>query len=275
MSTPSNRTVTISVPYHRCSGTIRRTIELLLAQTHRDLRVVIVNDGDTVTPPWPHLAHIDDPRLIRFDLPVNRGRYFADAVTLEACDTEWFAVHDADDWSEPEWLAELLESAERSGADAAFSPQVLHPMDEAAYVEPVVGLDTPGPEMRQLAHHAAIYRTEALRRAGGYHPGFRVGYDTLVVNLMVLCGRVTATDRALYHRVARPDSLCTSPVSGGGSPMRERAAQRLHEMYGLALEAGSAAPVLADIPASLLAEVRAEARRLAATVPGVPTEPRV
>ncbi|WP_143659105.1 hypothetical protein [Streptomyces sp. SA15] len=71
MSMPSNRTVTISAPYHRCSLTIRHTVKSL-----------------------------------RYGLPVNGGRYFADAVTLEACDTEWFAVHDADEWSEPE--ADLL-----------------------------------------------------------------------------------------------------------------------------------------------------------------------
>jgi len=259
----SSPTITVTMPYHGSPTTIERAVSAVLTQTHDDLRLVVVNDGDTATPPWPHLADIDDDRLVRFDLPCNRGRYFADAVTLAACDTEWFAVHDADDWCEPDWLARLLAAAEAGSLDAVFSAQVCHGLDGRTRIERVGRLDCAGPRLRFVASHHGLYRTQALRRAGGYHPGFRVSYDTLVVNLMVLTGRAGAVDKPLYHRVARPGSLTTAETSGLGSPHRADSHARLAALYDAARAAGSAAPVVADAPGALRRAVEREAARLA------------
>ena len=76
---PSGYQITVSMPYYACPATLGRAVESVLGQTHRDLTLVVVNDGDRRSP-WPLLADIDDDRLVRFDLAENRGRYFADAI---------------------------------------------------------------------------------------------------------------------------------------------------------------------------------------------------
>lgn len=112
--------ITVSIPYFRCQSYIRKAVESILAQTHRGLLVIVVNDGDDQAT-WGELTHIDDPRLIRFDLKANRGRYFADAVVLNTIDSPYFAVQDADDWSEPQRLAVLLRALREAHADAVSS----------------------------------------------------------------------------------------------------------------------------------------------------------
>lgn len=262
MTGPDFGTVTVSMPYHRCPGTLRRAVESVLAQTYRDVRVVVVNDGDH--PPWRLLHGITDPRLTCFDLPVNRGRYYADAVTLAACDNPWWAICDTDDWVEPHWLASMLTRARETGAGAVFGPQWIHHLGRSVKVEPVGPLlERPGPVLRQLAHHAGLYRTAVAREAGGPHPGFRVGYDTLFVNLVAMVATVACIDRPAYHRVARRDSLTRAPATGFGSILRTVSKARLEDLYTAALASGDPGRVVrATIPVDLAASVQADADRL-------------
>jgi hypothetical protein len=71
----------VSVPiatYDRIDVLVERTIPALLAQTHRDVEVIVVGDG---TPPelFARLDDIDDPRLIRLRLP-ERTPYPSDPL---------------------------------------------------------------------------------------------------------------------------------------------------------------------------------------------------
>lgn len=253
--------ITVSMPYWRCLSTVRRAVDAVLSQTHASLRLVVTCDGDTVTPPWPALDDIDDPRLVRWTLPANRGRYYCDAAVLAACDSPWWAIHDADDWADPRWLERMLAHAIH-GYDAVFGPEVIHRVDGTSYTEPVGDLTRAHSQMRQLAHHAGLYRTAALRAAGGYHPELRIGYDTLIVGLMVMSGRVFAVDEPLYHRVARTGSLTSDPATGFRSELRRQTRARLERLYAQALMFGPAGVVAADIPADLAAEVDTDADRL-------------
>src|SRR4051794_32338454 len=112
--------VTVAIPYFQCKPSIGQAVESMLSQTHSALTLVVVNDGDP-EPPWPALDHIHDPRLVRFDLPTNRGIYFANAVVLAATDDPYFVVQDADDWSEPQRIAQLLQKLRAEDADGVLS----------------------------------------------------------------------------------------------------------------------------------------------------------
>lgn len=257
----SHGRVTVSMPFYGCHTTIRRAVAAVLGQTYRDLQLVLVVDGDP-RPPLGELAGINDPRLTVVPLPTNQGRYFCDAAVLAAANTPWFAIHDADDHAEPGWLATLLDAAAAQEADAVFAPQWVHPPRGGALLEPVKPLGPLGERMDHLAHHAGVYRTTALRQVG-IHPGFRVGYDTLLVNLLAMTGRATVVDTPLYHRVGRRNSLTTAPRTRFGSNHRRAATRRLQQLYRQARQHGprgvvaaDAAPVLAGAVATAAARIR-------------------
>jgi len=117
----SEPSVTACIPYYRGKRYVRRAVESLLRQTHRDIRIIVVNDGDA-DPPWDVLSGFSDPRLVRFNLTYNHGGpFFANAVVLGAVDSPWFLVQEQDDWSSPDRVRVLLQQAIMSGADVAIS----------------------------------------------------------------------------------------------------------------------------------------------------------
>ncbi|WP_160051056.1 glycosyltransferase [Nocardiopsis sp. FR26] len=232
--------VTVSVPYHGCPSTIRRAVDAVLAQTHQDLVCVVVNDGDHAYPPWPHLADINDPRLRRVDLPTNRGRYFADAVTLATCTTPWWTIHDADDEADPAWLATMLEAADHQGAEVVLTAQAVHHLDGR------VELDRPLPWLdgayRHHGHMAGLWSTTWLRSIGGPHPGYRVGWDTMLTGTALAMGAATILERPLYTRHRRRGSLTTAPATGMRSPLRRRTVVELRRLWPLMVAAAPHGP---------------------------------
>jgi glycosyltransferase involved in cell wall biosynthesis len=227
--------VTVSIPYFRCKPYVRRSVESILDQTHTNLLAVVVNDGDE-DPPWDELAHIDDPRLVRFDLRENRGRYFVDAVVLNATPDSFFLIQDADDWSEPDRISVLLSQLREDGADGAVSSLYRHRFDNGRTIaerkESYAALNRPLTEnLRHRASHAGLFRSESLKRIGGYYGGFRIGYDTQIMSLLLMVGRISYVDRPLYNRLVRPDSLTGSRATGLKSPARNQVHRQLQETY--------------------------------------------
>ncbi|MBV8629694.1 MAG: glycosyltransferase family 2 protein [Silvibacterium sp.] len=254
----ANLGITASVPYFNSRAYVRRAVECLLAQTHRKLTVVVVCDGDPC-PPWPELAHIRDPRLIRFTLARNYGPYFAHQVVLGASESPYFLVHDADDWSPPARVSTLLRALIEDGSDLAFSAWQQYRADSDGYLQPdsirwrrrmpgEPAVAAPGGRELFLfdplldenfvnrASHHGVFRREALQRIGGYYAGFRMNYDTLLTNFLLMTGRISFIEEPLYQYVIRRDSLSHSPSTGARSSIRIMTRHQLAAMYREALE---------------------------------------
>jgi glycosyltransferase involved in cell wall biosynthesis len=223
-------TVAVSIPYYGCPFGIRRAVDAVLAQTHKDLICVVTNDGDTERSPWPKLADIADPRLVRYDAPANRGRYFTDAVVLAATDTPWFTVHDADDAAHPRWLELCLVEAVQSRADSVLTGQYVLDLKGRRIIEkPKMAAD--GREMHHFGHMAGLWRSSWLRRVGGPNPHFRVGYDTLLSTIAWHYGRYAALPAPVYTRYRRRGSLTTSRQTGGKSDYRLAVRAELRDLW--------------------------------------------
>lgn len=232
---PIGPRVTASVPYHRCPEHVAEAVESLLAQTHTDLTVVVVNDGDP-DPPWDRLAHLDDPRLVRFDLSVNRGRYYADAVVLGATPDRYLLVQDADDLSAPTRLARLLGAMEERRAVAAVSAmrreELAGGADRPARVIRFPAVTGPvGPRFTHVAPIVSLFDVEAARRIGGFYGGFRIGYDTFFMLAMHMLGPVAYVDEPLYTSRERAGSLTRDPSTGHRSATRLHVSRRLRELH--------------------------------------------
>ena len=230
--------VVVSVPYFGCRTTLRRAVESILSQSFEELTVVVVNDGDES--PAVDLRGIDDERLLVHDLSENRGRYFADALVACATDAEYLLIHDADDWSEPRRLEALLELIRAEGSDGALSASWCHHGEGARQPTLDVARDWGAPldgTLRHRGHHHGLFRTDALRRVGGSFGGFRIGYDSLLVNFLLMVGRLSYTKEPLYHRQIRPSSLSNSAATGHSSHARREVRRRLSALYGEAFAA--------------------------------------
>jgi hypothetical protein len=229
---PIDRRVIVCIPHFQCKEHIHKAVQSILEQTHRDLTVVVANDGDS-DPPWNELSSIQDARLVRFDLKQNRGPYFATTVVLHASDAPYLLIQDADDWSDRQRVDLLLAALERDHSDFAVSAQTLFAQKESSLhphsIRWTENSTAPAPqqrfvinpcltdEYRYRAPHHGLFRSQALRDAGAYYAGFRLSYDRLITNLMLMTGRVSHVQESLYSRLIRTDSITHSPNTAWNS----------------------------------------------------------
>jgi predicted O-methyltransferase YrrM len=262
------------MPYRGCPDTVRRAVDAVLGQTHTDLVLVVVADGSDQNP-WPYLADITDERLVRLDLPEQRGRYFADAVTLAACTSPLWTVHDADDVADPGWLATMLAALEPADADVVLTAQRVHHLNGRAATERVIPWGDGA--YRHHAHMAGLWSTRWLREIGGPHPGYQIGYDTLLTGAALAAGRAVVLDDVLYDRHKRRGSLTTSPATGQRSALRRTTVARLRALWPDMVDAAPDTAALrqvltADVEGADRAAIEEHAGRLGALL-GAPYEP--
>ncbi len=251
----------ISLPYWKCQHLIRRAVDSILGQTFKDFTLVVVNDADPVGP-WEALADIKDSRLIRFDLAENHGRYYADSVVLAAAKTDWFTVHDADDWSASTRLETLW--AHRDGMEAVTDGWIRHHL--SGKVSRITPLERPGLKMgiglQHIAHQRGLWQVDGLRRIGGMHPAFRTSWDTGLMHFAYRFLNVATVGAQLYHQEKRKDGLTASLASGTGTEGRIETQRRILDMYRRADRGEDLAEIVAW-PTDLRAGIEIDAARLA------------
>jgi glycosyltransferase involved in cell wall biosynthesis len=238
MQPSTGNEVLVPIPYFDCLPYVRRAVESVLAQDHRDIRVIVMNDGDP-NPPWPAIADIRDPRLWRVEFDRSEGPYFALAAALLASESPLLLVQDADDWSEPNRISKLLSVMTENDVGAAVSAERLHSAaSQASRVEDFTERIRlpPTKAMFFTCQHHGLFRTDLLRRLGGYYGGFRVSYDLLMMRVLHLLGELSCTPEPLYHRLRRPGSLTTSPLTRLRGEYREAVEAQLREIYASVVE---------------------------------------
>lgn len=233
--TPPAAWVTACIPTFRCTPYLRNAVTSLLNQTYPFLRVIVINDGDP-SPPWPVLADIADPRLVRFDLKENRGPYFALAIALEATPDPFFLIQDADDWSAPHRVTTLLHLLQRDGTSYAYSTLgQFHDGAGGIMVDKPLFSSRPntlpGAQLSSRIPHHGLSRTEILRQLGGYYSGFRFGYDEFLTNVLLLVGSVSWTPDLLYWRRRRPTALTRASDTGMLSLKRQLVRAEMNNLY--------------------------------------------
>jgi len=109
--------VSVVVPAWNVAHLLPRCLDSLLAQTHRPLEIIVVDDGsidDTAAVMQDYRERHSEVHLIS---QPHRNVGPARNAGLSVARGEYISLVDADDWVEPEFYAELVRIAESSGAD--------------------------------------------------------------------------------------------------------------------------------------------------------------
>lgn len=190
-------------------------IESVLAQTHLDWRLIVVDDGSTDGS--PDLAErYEDTRIRVVRMDRNRGQTTALNTGLAMVETPWVARLDQDDLADPErasaqlayvtahqstvlvgsWADYVDERAEPVGR---FRP----PTDPAAVRRELYRRPNP------ILHSAATFRTDAARRLGGYPIEYSYAQDYALWARLATLGEIANVGRVLVavRRHAEKTSL--------------------------------------------------------------------
>ena len=277
------RTITVVIPLYNKEAIIERAIASVLAQTHADLQLIIIDDGSTDRSP-EIAAAVADPRitLVRQE---NAGPGAARNAGIRLAETDYVAFLDADDEWEPDHLATAFARLEANPGCAAhvcgyfIGPNRISraPLNRQNGISPGPFLMPPRMGARQLKFLTDFFHSSCVvaRRAvlvsyGGYFDDFRCLYaEDSFLWLQVLLNETTWLDpepRVWFHteysdlgakqfgaHPRRPALLHPERIETRLRPGQQRNLQRLLAWYRLYEEEillGRATPeALAEIPA--------------------------
>ncbi|MBT1161484.1 glycosyltransferase family 2 protein [Bifidobacterium sp. SO1] len=114
---PANSLVSIIVPVYNAERYLRHCVDSILAQSHRNIEVILVDDGATDSSPAICDAYAAaDPRVTVIHQP-NGGIAKAQNAGLDAASGDYIAFVDNDDILDRRNIELLLHSLESTGAD--------------------------------------------------------------------------------------------------------------------------------------------------------------
>jgi len=104
--------VTIVVPVYNTAPYLRKCLDSLVAQTHRPIEIIAVDDGSTDGSP-PILAEYAraNSDLFRVVSQENGGQASARNVGIAEAKGDWLCFIDSDDWIDPSFIEKTLNRA--------------------------------------------------------------------------------------------------------------------------------------------------------------------
>ncbi|WP_049751365.1 glycosyltransferase [Acidothermus cellulolyticus] len=209
-------TISVLVPVHNAAERwLRRCIDSVLAQSYPYWQLCLADDASSA----PHVRQVleeyaaRDARITAIFRPVNGHISAASNSALDAAQGDFIALLDHDDELAPDALlhvAALLN--EHPDADMIYSDEDKI-NEDGVRQEPFFKPDW-SPELL-LSHmytcHLGVYRTELVRRIGGFRLGFEGSQDyDLVLRLTEQTDRIYHIPRVLYHWRRHPGSAAAS-----------------------------------------------------------------
>ena len=208
-------TISVIVPVYNAGEYLRPCLDSILAQTHRDLEILLVDDGSTDGSGGVFDGYGATDGRIRVLHQENRGLSAARNAGLDAAAGDYVAFVDADDVLAPQMLGRLLEAI----ADADMALCNIRRISETGELEEICPI---GDEIltgrsfgeKLLLPQAWFYVTvmnRLYRRElfdGLRFPEGIIHEDEAVVcDLAARCRRVVTISQPLYHYRRTPGSI--------------------------------------------------------------------
>ena len=112
-------TLSVIVVAHNEERDLARAVKSVLAQTHSDFELIIVDDAST-DHTWEVMQSFDDPRIVRHQRLCANGAGAARNTAITLAKSQWLAFLDADDSWHPEKLARQWQIVSQGQVDAVL-----------------------------------------------------------------------------------------------------------------------------------------------------------
>ena len=233
--------IDVVIPVFNGAETIESAVASIQAQTLRDIRIIVVNDGSTDgTRAIVERLAAADARVV----PIHRANGgIVDALNagLAACTADLIARHDADDLAAPERFEKQREWLRCHPRCSAVSGAVIHIDEAGRELGPKVTLSSPDiadptayPQQEPyLIHPFLMMRRAAVEAVGGYRYVFHAEDTDLYWRLQETGQLANMPDLLGYYRIHGQSVTSASTLNGrivamssqlgGISAMRRRA----------------------------------------------------
>ncbi|MGA8810391.1 MAG: glycosyltransferase family A protein [Thermoanaerobaculia bacterium] len=212
--------ISVVMGVYNGAATLGATIDSILAQTERDLELIVVDDGSTDDTPRILARYANHDSRVRIVTVQHHGLTRALIAGCAAARGPLIARHDAGDLSHPRRF-EMQKSLFDRHADVVlascwtqFAGPELEPLSvmrgSGLALEPIDIID-PHAEHGVIdgpTHHGSVmFRRDAYERAGGYRAAFRFGQDWDLWYRLAALGRYMTVAEVLYTARTTPESI--------------------------------------------------------------------
>lgn len=166
--------VTIVIPCYNYANYVAEAIDSALAQSLRPKKIIIINDGSTDNSQKVIDGYKNNP-FIEIIHKKNEGVVTAKNLGASLSKTYWTVFLDADDIIEPDYVKKLVNLANASRYDVAYT--------DMEYFGAVSDIFRSRPFSifpmlsRNFVHNSALIKTSRLRQVGGYKPQMSDGLE--------------------------------------------------------------------------------------------------
>lgn len=202
----------VSVFYNRAAK-VEETVACLLAQTHGDTEIILVDDGSTDNT-LAEMHRCAEGTAIRVIGQANAGFTAAVRHGVEQATGDYIAIHGSGDVSLSERIAKqaaLLDAhpdAVVVGCAMERNGVLYRPAGWGKGIQP---LRTTMLNENPLTHGEVMFRRSVYDAVGGYRPLFRFAQDRDLWLRMGRHGGYLIHPDVLYHRVNMSDGVSRSP----------------------------------------------------------------
>ncbi|MEO0426370.1 MAG: FkbM family methyltransferase [Pseudomonadota bacterium] len=201
---PIDERVSVVMTTYNSAEHLETAIESVRAQSYGNFELIIVDDhsSDESHDIACHLAE-RDTRLRPVRLQRNVGTYVAKNIGISLSRSGYFATHDSDDRSHPEWLAVCL-------GHFVNEPERIVVMGTYVRIDPDGNLLSNRGVDERPALMAAVYRREPVLETAGYFDAVRSGADVEYqqrIRLLFGSAAVRTVPLALYNALVREGQL--------------------------------------------------------------------
>jgi len=227
--------VSVVIPVYNIEKHLEQCMDSVLGQTLKEIEVICVDDGSTDSSPAILARYAQKDGRVRVITQTNAGPGVARNAGMEQASGEYLIFLDSDDWFEPNFLENMLYTAERHKADVTICKAV--EFDTATGKElPTQWMMKeqylPGPEFapEEIAEHLfqftygmpwdKFYRRDWLLKTEIRYPALKNSEDLAFVFPSLLAARKIAilSEVMIHHRVNRGTSVSNSRTKQPTAP---------------------------------------------------------
>lgn len=212
--------ISIIVPVYNIEPYISECIESILAQTYRNLQIILVDDGSTDSSGNICDAYAEKDSRITVLHQDNGGLVLARKSGLKIADGEYIGFVDGDDYIDAEMYARMLEEMEESGADFVHTGYIAGEYENISFrrCRLDISKDRVGilkqavlADGGYILQHiwSKLFRAELIKKCYAKVPDV-ASYGEDLINLCICIlesNNISLLDEAYYHYRIREDSL--------------------------------------------------------------------
>ena len=214
--------IDVLIPVYNGAKTVESAIASIQAQTVRDIRIIVVNDGSTdASASIVERMAAADPRIMLINKP-NSGIVDALNAGLTVCTADLVARHDADDLAVPERFEKQVAWMREHPNCDAVSGAIIH-IDESGRELSLLTVPDPPSHANPLAypqkepylvHPFLLVRRASVMGVGGYRHVYHAEDTDLYWRLQEVGELANMNELMGYYRVHNQSVTSASTLNG-------------------------------------------------------------